>query len=104
MNPTISNIFVVVYAALILLMRIMLEPQLQGQYLISIGMGAFSLLFLWALIKSGFLRPTILGLDKFGPRRNLNIKPHHDPKKAGIKNRNICICNIAGQFSFVICF
>lgn len=71
MNPTISNIFVVVYAALTLLMRIMLEPQLQGQYLISIGMGAFSLLFLWALIKSGFLRPTILGLDKFGPRKEI---------------------------------
>lgn len=69
MTSIISNIFVVVYAALTLLVRIWLEPQLQGQYLISIGMGAFLLLFLWALIKSGFLRPTIFGLDKFGPKR-----------------------------------
>ncbi|MBK9254648.1 MAG: hypothetical protein IPM42_04105 [Saprospiraceae bacterium] len=69
MNPTISNIFVIVYAASTLLMRIWLEPQLQGKYLISIGMGAFALLFLWALIKSGFLRPTILGLDKYGHKK-----------------------------------
>jgi low temperature requirement protein LtrA len=69
MNVTISNIFVVVYAALTLIVRIMLEPQLQGQYLISIGMGVFALLFLWALIKSGFVKPTILGLEKFGPKR-----------------------------------
>jgi len=69
MNPSISNIFIVIYAALTLFVRIILEPQLQGQYLISIGMGAFSLLFIWALIKSGILRPTILGLDKFGPKK-----------------------------------
>ncbi len=69
MNPSISNIFVIVYIALTLLVRIFLEPQLQGQYLISIGMGAFLLLFLWALIRSGLLKPTILGLDKFGPKK-----------------------------------
>ncbi|MBK8053779.1 MAG: hypothetical protein IPK35_11055 [Saprospiraceae bacterium] len=69
MNTTLSNIFVIVYAALTLFVRILLEPQLQGQFLISIGMGAFALLFLWALIRSGFLRPTILGLDKYGPKK-----------------------------------
>lgn len=69
MNATTSNVFIVLYTALTLLVRILLEPQLQGQYLISIGMGAFALLFLWALIKSGILRPTILGLDKFGPKK-----------------------------------
>jgi hypothetical protein len=69
MNPTLSNNFIVVYAALTLIGRIMLEPQLQGQYLISIGMGAFALLFLWALIRSGFLKPTIWGLNKYGPKK-----------------------------------
>jgi predicted ferric reductase len=69
MNTIISNIFVIVYAVLTLIVRIMLEQQLQGQYLISIGMGAFALLFLWALIRSGFLKPTILGLDKYGPKK-----------------------------------
>ncbi len=71
MNPTLSNIFIVAYAALTLIGRIILEPQLQGQYLISIGMGAFALLFLWALIRSGFIRPTLMGLDRYG-RKDTN--------------------------------
>lgn len=68
MKRTISNIFVAVYAAATLYIRFVLEPQLQGRYLISIAMGVFAILFLWALIKSGIIRPTILGLDRFGPK------------------------------------
>lgn len=68
MNPLLSNIFVILYIAATMLLRFFLEPQLQGRYLISIAMGAFALLFLWALIRSGFIRPTLMGLDRYGPK------------------------------------
>lgn len=57
-----SNIVVVMYVFGTLLMRFLLEPQLQGRYVLSIMMGAFALIFLWALIKSKVLNPTIFGL------------------------------------------
>lgn len=63
----ISNIFVVLYLASTLWVRLVLEPQIKGNYLISVGIGLFALVFLWALIRSGFLKPTILGLHRFGP-------------------------------------
>lgn len=52
-----------------MLLRFLLEPQLQGRYLISMAMGAFALLFLWALIRSGFIKPTLMGLDRYGPKK-----------------------------------
>jgi hypothetical protein len=59
-----SNIVVVLYVFGTLLMRFLLEPQLQGRYVLSILMGGFALLFLWALIKSKVLNPTIFGLSE----------------------------------------
>ncbi|MCB9309211.1 MAG: hypothetical protein H6567_04020 [Lewinellaceae bacterium] len=64
MSQTLSNIIVVLYIILTFFLRFILEPQLQGRYAISIGLGLFALLFLWALIKSKILKPTIFGLDK----------------------------------------
>lgn len=69
MNPSFSNIFVIIYIVATMLLRFLLEPQLHGRYLISIAMGVFALLFLWALIRSGFIRPTLMGLDRYGPRK-----------------------------------
>ena len=57
---TFSNIFVIAYLLGTLYFRMLLEPQLYGHYLISMGLGAFALLFLWALIKSRIIRPTML--------------------------------------------
>jgi hypothetical protein len=57
-----SDIFVIIYIALTLWVRFLLEPQLQGQFLISIGIGLFALLFLWALAKSRIINPGWFGL------------------------------------------
>lgn len=64
LGPTASNIVVVLYVFGTLLMRFLLESQLQGRYVLSILMGGFALLFLWALIKSKVLNPTIFGLSE----------------------------------------
>ncbi|MEZ4988221.1 MAG: hypothetical protein R2795_24865 [Saprospiraceae bacterium] len=61
LNSKLSDWFVVVYITLTLAARFILEPQLNGQYLVSLGLGAFALLFLWALIKSKFIQPTYFG-------------------------------------------
>ena len=57
-----SDIFIVVYLFITLLLRFILEPQLGGHYLISIGIGLFALLFLWALYKSKIINPSWFGL------------------------------------------
>lgn len=62
LGPKISDTFVVVYIIGTLALRFYLEPQIQGHYLISIGIGAFALLFLWALTKSKLINPTWFGL------------------------------------------
>ena len=56
-----SDWFIAIYLTITLGLRFVLEPQLQGYYIISIGLGAFALLFLWALVKSKVLRPTYFG-------------------------------------------
>ena len=56
-----SDIFVIIYLAGTLLLRFLVEPQLQGHLLISIGIGLFALLFLWALSKSGIINPSWFG-------------------------------------------
>jgi hypothetical protein len=43
--------------------RLIIEPQLQGQFLLSVGIGAFSLLFLWALCKSRILNPSFFRVN-----------------------------------------
>ncbi|MEM0993755.1 MAG: hypothetical protein AAF847_13890 [Bacteroidota bacterium] len=59
-----SDIFVTFYVLLTLFFRFQLEAQLQGQFLLSIALGAFALLFLWALYRIGFIQPTWFGLHK----------------------------------------
>ena len=57
-----SDVFVVVYIMATLFGRLYVEPQLSGNYFVSIAIGAFLLLFLWALVKSKFINPTWFGL------------------------------------------
>lgn len=63
LGPKISNLFVAIYVLATLFLRFYLEPQLKGHFLLSIGLGAFALLFLWALIKGKIIRPTIFDLS-----------------------------------------
>ena len=62
-----SDIFVVVYLGATLFIRFVLEPQLGGHLLISVGIGLFALLFLWALSKSKLINPSWFGL--FGDKK-----------------------------------
>lgn len=64
LGPLASDLFITCYLVATLGLRFWLEDQLLGYYLISIGMGAFGLLFLWALIKSKWLNPNYFGLLK----------------------------------------
>ncbi len=57
MNKVTSRIFVVLYIIATLVWRFLFEAQLVGNALISMGIGVFFLLFLWAMIKSKFLNP-----------------------------------------------
>lgn len=57
LNRVTSRIFVIIYLASTLVWRFLFESQLIGSALLSIVIGAFFLLFLWALIKSKFLNP-----------------------------------------------
>lgn len=60
-GKTASDIIITIYLLGTLLIRFFLEPQLQSSYIISIMLGLFGLLFLWALVKSKILNPG--GLD-----------------------------------------
>ncbi|MFZ1290876.1 MAG: hypothetical protein WAR79_12345 [Melioribacteraceae bacterium] len=57
-----SDVFVIVYVTLTLFIRFLIQPQLGEHYFISIGLGAFALLFLWALVKSKLINPSWFGL------------------------------------------
>ncbi len=57
-----SDIFVTIYIMLTLFGRIYIEPQLSGNVILSMAIGAFLLLFLWALVKSKIINPTWFGL------------------------------------------
>lgn len=61
-GKTASDIIVTIYLLGTLLIRFLLEPQLQSNILISILLGLFGLLFLWALVKSKILNPGWFGL------------------------------------------
>lgn len=61
LGSTASDWFIAIYITITLGLRFILEPQLQGYYIISLALGAFALLFLWALIKSKVLQPTYFG-------------------------------------------
>lgn len=53
-----SNIIVAIYLAATLYVRFIVEPQFNNNFLVSIGIGALMLLFLWALIRIKFLNPS----------------------------------------------
>ena len=77
LGKSMSNVVVVLYVALTLFVRFYFQPQLGGYYMISMGIGLFSLLFLWAIIKSKLIRPSIFNLDHLvnGPDPNQNNNP-----------------------------
>jgi hypothetical protein len=56
-----SNLFVALYILGTLYVRFLVEPQLNGNTLVSVALGLFALFFLWALIKSRFLNPSFWG-------------------------------------------
>jgi len=62
LGKTSSDIIVAIYIIGTLLLRFTVQPQLQNSYAISIALGAFGLLFLWALVKSGIINPGWFGL------------------------------------------
>lgn len=61
-GKTASDIIIAIYLTVTLLIRFFLEPQLQSNFVVSILLGLFGLLFLWALIKSRILNPNYFGL------------------------------------------
>ena len=65
MRKILSNLFVIGYLGITLLLRLIVEPQLKGYRAISVLFGVFGLLFLWALMKNRIITPTILGLDQY---------------------------------------
>jgi hypothetical protein len=64
LGKNISRAIIVLYLAATLLVRFILEPQLAGNMVISIALGAFALLFLYALVKSGILNPQWFTFEK----------------------------------------
>ncbi|MCB0636407.1 MAG: hypothetical protein KDC54_07300 [Lewinella sp.] len=72
LGPKVSDWIVTVYVIATLYLRFMLEPQLNGHFLVSIALGAFALLFLWALVKSKVLNPTFFGMYKQAEPANGN--------------------------------
>ena len=57
-----SDIFITIYIVVTLYAIFYYEPALNGNFLISILLGLFALLFIWALIKIKFLNPNWFGL------------------------------------------
>ena len=58
LGEKLSNVVVALYILLTMYIRFLVEPQLRGNFFVSIGLGLFALLFLWAMIKSKFLNPS----------------------------------------------
>jgi hypothetical protein len=62
LSPIASDIFITLFVMGTLFWRFTFESQLQGYFLISLGIGGFFLLILWALVKVKFLNPSWFGL------------------------------------------
>ena len=58
----VSDIIATAYIIATLFLRFYLEPQLNGSVILSLALGLFALLFLWALVKSKILNPTFFGM------------------------------------------
>jgi len=61
LSPRASALFVTVYLLGTLFLRFWLEPHLGGAAWVSLALGGFGLLFLWALGKVRFLTFSFLG-------------------------------------------
>ncbi|MEN0005721.1 MAG: hypothetical protein AAF798_16345 [Bacteroidota bacterium] len=57
-----SDLFVTLYILATLFGRFYIEPQLQGNMFVSLALGAFALLFLWAIVKTKLINPSYFGL------------------------------------------
>ncbi|GAB4417899.1 MAG: hypothetical protein OHK0039_28770 [Bacteroidia bacterium] len=64
LNPTWSRLFIILYLGLTFALRFVYESRLVGHYWVSLVTGGLALLFLWALIRSGFLRPGWFWFEK----------------------------------------
>jgi len=53
-----SNIIVAIYLMATLYVRFVIEPQFNNSFIASIAIGAFMLLFLWAMIRIRLLNPS----------------------------------------------
>lgn len=62
LSSTISDWLIAVYVVATLYVRFLLESQLNGHILISVALGIFGLLFIWALMKSKIINPTFFGM------------------------------------------
>jgi len=58
----VSDIIATAYIIATLFLRFYLEPQLNGSVILSLALGLFALLFLWALVKSKIINPTFFGM------------------------------------------
>ena len=57
LNKSLSRIFIVLYLLGTLALRVAYESELGAYFWVSFVTGFLALLFLWALMKSGFLNP-----------------------------------------------
>ncbi len=64
LSSRMSALFVTVYMLGTLFLRFLIEPQLGGAIWISVALGGFGLVFLWALGRARFLNFEFL----FGPK------------------------------------
>lgn len=70
MNPILSRVFIILFLGATLFVRMWFESGLAGHYWVSLVTGGLCLLFLWALIKSGILRPGWFSWEK--PRKSVS--------------------------------
>ena len=56
-----SDWIVAIYLIFTLWGRWYIEPQLQGNLMISVGLGVFALVFIWALAQSRIINPSFFG-------------------------------------------
>ncbi|MEM6261085.1 MAG: hypothetical protein AAGI38_01155 [Bacteroidota bacterium] len=64
LSKTPSRAIIITYILLTLGFRFYVEPQLNGVVWISVALGIFGLLFLWAMIRSGVLNPDWFSFEK----------------------------------------
>jgi len=64
LNPLFSDIFILIYVALTLLIRFKLENQVVLNPLLSLFIGFLFVIIIWGLIKIKFLNPNWFGLIK----------------------------------------